>query len=128
MDGDPDGIDIFRCYARGSKQLAQETASNIVEMQWLGIDLLELLSDKNVMSQCLPLTPRDRIRARGMLARTNIVDGGGDLDTKLRSMLQTLLILGKKIEIQALDMWNAGGICTWLDEKICSMSQLRRCG
>jgi len=121
FDGDPDGLDIYRCYQMGSKSLAQEMACNIPELQWLGMDMTDFLGNEDVMDKCLTLTGRDRIRARAMLARRGIAlieRGDRSVEAKVRTMLQTMLMLGKKMEIQALDGGADDGVCGWVQAKM----------
>lgn len=105
----------------GSKSLAQEMACNIPELQWLGMDMTDFLGNEDVMDKCLTLTGRDRIRARAMLARRGIAlieRGDRSVEAKVRTMLQTMLMLGKKMEIQALDGGADDGVCGWVQAKM----------
>lgn len=96
--------------------MIQESACNLPEMQWLGVDIAESLDDVGVLDKCLTLTERDRTKARGMLARAV---AGGPREARTRAMLQTMLMLGKKMEIQALDASADGfGMCQWVEEKM----------
>lgn len=90
--------------------------------------MVECLGTKDVMDKGLPLTRRDRGRARGMLER--MVGDEVDMDgafagdqsrekTRVRRCLQTMLMLGVKMEIQAIDDQNVeGGLCGWLESRM----------
>lgn len=122
FDGDPDGLDIYRCYRVGSKRSTQEVGSNLPEMKWLGVGIADFLNYPRVMSEALNLTARDRTRARGMLRRKEVE--AANRPTKLnedlsrwRRCLQCMLMLNVKMEIQAVDKVD-GGLCGWLAQKM----------
>ena len=118
FDGDPDGLEIYRCYHSDPRGPAQESACNLPEMLWLGVDLCELLGDRPKMAQTVSMTARDRGRARSMLTRIADDDMSGQ-GANMRQMLQTMMMLGKKMETQALDTADDGaGICGWLEHKM----------
>lgn len=122
FDGDPDGLDIFRCYRVGSKRLAQEVKSNLPEIRWLGVDIGDPLNSPKVMSEALSMTVRDRSRARGMLMRKDFENANtraqpNEDATKWRRSLQCMLMLNLKMEIQAVDKMD-GGLCRWLTGKM----------
>lgn len=122
FDGDPDGLDIYRCYRVGSKRSTQEASSNLPEMKWLGVDVGDFLKYPGMMSEALSLTTRDRTRARGMLRRKEleIADrrtNSNEDATRWRTSLQRMLMLNVKMEIQAVDKME-GGLCGWLVEKM----------
>lgn len=126
VDCDPDGLDIHRCYSTPPKPNIHEADAAIPELQWLGVDIVEWLGKKAVMDRCLTLTKRDRGRARGMLGRMVEDDGEvvmgigmrslGDGRSRMKRCLQTMLMLGVKAEIQAVDDEAVGGgLCEWLE-------------
>lgn len=89
---------------------------------WLGVDIVEFLKDSKVMNDAVSMTGRDRVRAISMLGRKELeVSSGlsrsGVQTVKPRSMLQCMLMLNVKMEIQAVDK-TTGGLCSWLTEKI----------
>lgn len=125
FDGDPDGLDIFRCYRLGSKRSGQEASSNIPGTRWLGVDIAEFLKDPSVMNDAVTMTSRDRIRATNMLgkkgAETCNRQRQPDVDAvKQRKMLQYMLMLNVKMEIQAIDKIE-GGLCDWLTKKMVTL-------
>lgn len=100
----------------------QESGCNLPEMKWLGVDVEEFLRQPKVMRETLELTARDRARARSMLGRKELemagkrIEADGDL-VKTRRMLQIMLLLNLKIEIQAVAKVD-GELCGWLAEKM----------
>lgn len=116
FDGDPDGLEILRCYKSGSDALAQEAIYNLPEVKWLGVDVCEFLGNPQVMNEAVALTFRDRNRAKGMLSRIHVRDASAQTAVTKR-MLQTMLMLGKKMEIQALSKID-GGLCGWLEKVV----------
>lgn len=104
MDYDPDGMAILSTYKRGSSKLSHENESLTVPgMQWLGLRSKHIINDDTThQSQGLmPLTRRDRHKARKMLGQ-NWADGDGD-DAGWRHELQVMLMLNLKAELQVLD-------------------------
>lgn len=81
-------------------------------MKWLGIDICEHLGEVKTIKQALPLSTRDRGRARSMLARQY------QQSARTTRMLRTMLMLGVKIEIQAIDQAADRGLYGWLEGKI----------
>jgi len=127
MDCDPDGIDIHRCYATPTKATASESNDAVPEIQWLGVDIIEWLGNKAVMARCLSLTKRDRGRAKGMLGRmvdtedddSSVTEGVRNANLRAKRCLQTMLMLGMKMEIQAVDDTIVdGGLVRWLERKM----------
>ncbi|KAK5072427.1 endodeoxyribonuclease [Lithohypha guttulata] len=116
FDGDPDGLEILRCYKSGSDALAQEAIYNLPEVKWLGVDVCEFLGNPQVMNEAVALTSRDRNRAKGMLSRIHVRDASAQTASTKR-MLQMMLMLGKKMEIQALSKID-GGLCGWLEKAV----------
>lgn len=115
FDADPDGLDIFRCYAVGSRALFQEIGLNLPEMIWLGLGLSDITLDSSV-----PLTVRDRTKAQAMLNKqewneSHLVHLG------FRNMLQNMLVLNVKAEIQALED-TSQDLFTWLELRIADRS------
>ncbi|KAK5311080.1 endodeoxyribonuclease [Exophiala xenobiotica] len=123
VDCDPDGLDIHRCYSTPPRPNIHEADASIPDLHWLGVDIIEWLGEKRVMDRCLTLTKRDRGRARGILGRMVEDDGEavvgmgiGDGRSRMKRCLQTMLMLGVKAEIQAVDDEAVGGgLCGWLE-------------
>lgn len=108
-DSDPDGLAIHQCFVHPPKSLAGSDQHLIdLPITRLGVNIEECLDDKNIMSQCLPMSKRDRTRARTMLNR-----GGTGIQTQ--TSLQTMLILNLKMEIQAIDL------VSWLNKSMLEM-------
>lgn len=114
FDSDPDGLGIYKCYTSGSRQTSQEMAYNIPELEWIGVNLEDLMPSLPAMEACVALTARDRACAVAMLRR--LVErgksGAGSPSFAQRS-LQQMLMLSKKAEMQALEEMS-GGFTTWL--------------
>lgn len=79
------------------------------------------------MDRCLALTKRDRGRARGMLTRMTEAEAQASMgefypngeEAAMKKSLQTMLMLGAKMEIQAIDDQVVdGGLCGWLQERM----------
>lgn len=115
FDADPDGLDIFRCYVVGSRALFQDIGLNLPEMMWLGISLSDIELDSAV-----PLTSRDRIKAQAMLNKQEWYESHL-VHAEFRSMLQNMLVLNVKAEIQALED-NSQNLFTWLEHKMSNRS------
>nr|OQO28727.1 hypothetical protein B0A51_02970 [Rachicladosporium sp. CCFEE 5018] len=100
-DFDPDGLAIFTTYKHGSARLGNEYAGlKLPDMQWLGLrsSALADVDDTHASQGLLPLTPRDRKRARLMLDWSVLAD-----EQEIRAELQRMLMLGFKAELQLLD-------------------------
>ncbi|KAL9979927.1 hypothetical protein ACROYT_G008447 [Oculina patagonica] len=98
MDADPHGIEILSVYKFGSKALSFDAHSLTVPViKWLGV----LPSDINRLSishdKLIPLTDRDKCKARELLERAYIKSQGA-----WEQEIRTMLSLGHKAEIQAL--------------------------
>lgn len=109
MDYDPDGMAILSTYKRGSSKFSHENESLTVPgMQWLGLRSKHIIDDDTThQSQGLmPLTRRDRHKARKMLEQ-DWADGDGD-DVGWRHELQVMLMLNLKAELQVLDAFPEG--------------------
>lgn len=119
FDCDPDGLEIFRCYHSGSQTSIHEARCGIPDMKWLGVDMCDLICVTQVMNESVSMTRRDRDRARAMLKRIKRCDMAGQ-GTEMRRQLQTMLMLGKKMEIQAVDRVE-GGLCGWLERRIAGL-------
>lgn len=122
FDGDPDGLDIYRNYRVGSKRLSQEANCNLPEMKWLGVNIEEFLEHAVVMNEAVRLTDRDRHRMTSMLGRKEFEFSNGRTESntsamKQRTMLQYMLMLNVKMEIQAVEK-APGGLCGWLTKRI----------
>lgn len=101
MDFDPDGVAILNTYKHGSLNLVNENASLVVpEMQWLGLKSCHISDeDQTHRNQgLLPLTKRDRHKARNMLDQAHV-----DNVEEWRGQLQVMLMLNVKAELQILD-------------------------
>lgn len=104
MDYDPDGLAILFTYKYGSAKLGDENKSLVVpEIQWLGLNNSHITdSDQTHRSQGLmPLTKRDRHKARKMLEQDRVNES--DMDGDWRGQLQVMLVLNLKAELQILD-------------------------
>lgn len=110
-------MEIFRCFHSGSPKLQQDCDCNLPEMRWLGIDLCQHVGDLRTMNQAVSLTSRDRARAMSMLSRPGIQEHGVQ-NMRQKRMLQNMLMLGVKLEIQALDQAADRGLCGWLEGKM----------
>ena len=131
-DCDPDGCDIHRCFKRApvpNTVAASEAAT--LPIHWLGVDMVDHLADAAIMGRCLSLTKRDRNRARGILeaifpnaAKTQTRTLNPDRpkrseDPRTRTTIQTMLVLGVKMEIQAIDADVVdGGLCGLITSKM----------
>lgn len=124
-DFDPYGIHIFSCYKFGSKTLQHDLTAQALDIQWLGINAEHLTSLTDDMSALLegnddprlpisvnsgtiPLTSKDR---RAALLFLKKLQTSGVCD--LQRQTQTMLMLGAKAEIQALD--ENGCTSLWLE-------------
>ncbi|EXJ93836.1 hypothetical protein A1O1_02229 [Capronia coronata CBS 617.96] len=120
FDWDPDGIQILKCYLYGSKNLAQEHASIIPEMVWIGLKAEDIHASGPAHGVLLPLSMRDRALAVSMLGSAEWRDGEGEVLSGLQectAQLQRMLKLGRKAEIQILDH-GEGGLERWLITKL----------
>lgn len=115
FDLDPDGLEIMRCYAVGSRALAQEVAFSVPNINWLGVMLEDIASE-----DCVPLTARDRSKAYTMLAKSSWCQGCPGIHS-YKETLQKMLVLGVKAEIQALE----GGLNLWMNWLVLAMSRTR---
>lgn len=84
--------------------------------------MTDFLGELSVMNETIQMSVRDRTRAANMLAR----DKAGFPErrkepaidaTKQRAMLQHMLMLNVKMEIQAIDK-SPGGLSCWLTAKL----------
>ncbi|KAK6442181.1 endodeoxyribonuclease [Oleoguttula sp. CCFEE 5521] len=101
VDFDPDGLAIFTNYNHGSAKLSNEHAGlKLPGMRWLGLrsSTLAYAEDTQASQYLLPLTPRDRKRARLMLDWVVLAE-----EAEIRQEMQKLLMLGYKAELQLLD-------------------------
>lgn len=104
MDYDPDGLAILSTYKHGSIKLNKERESLVVpELCWLGLRSSHISDeDQTHRSQGLmPLTKRDRNKARKMLEQNFMAKESEEAET--RSQLQAMLVLNMKAELQILD-------------------------
>lgn len=84
-------------------------------MRWLGVDTTLLLELPLLLDASVSMTTRDRIRAVNMLGRLR-GDHNVDVDSR-RRMLQLMLMLNTKLEMQALEAL-PGGMCAWLRHRV----------
>lgn len=104
MDYDPDGLAILSTYKHGSIKFEGQNEELVVpEVQWSGLNSKHIVdSDQTQIDQGLmPLTKRDRHKARKMLERDLMTEGGDE--TEWRTELQVMLVLNLKAELQLLD-------------------------
>jgi len=103
VDYDPDGLAILSTYKYGSNRFVHERESLVVpEIRWLGLNASHITDcDQTHRNQGLmPLTKRDRLKARKMLDQERMSENGGD---EWRGQLQVMLVLNLKAELQILD-------------------------
>ena len=117
FDGDPDGLEIYRCYKNESGDSSKATNIQIPEIEFLGVNLCEYLGHSKVLNQAVSMTVRDRGRARAMLDRLHEF-GDQQERHRVQLSLQTMLMLGVKMEIQALNVED-GGLQAWLERRMC---------
>lgn len=129
-DFDPDGLNIFSCYRYGSRGFSHESSNvklNIARLGILSKHLGSLHRSGVVLggmaqSSLLPadslieMTARDMKYAVGLLRKTFQAGSSDDDCATMRRDLQTMLMLGVKAEIQAVD--NFGDISDWLDSAL----------
>ena len=118
VDFDPDGLAILSTYKYGSAALAHENDTLIVpELRWLGLkhnDISHMQVDVHYQA-LMPLSLRDRQKARSMLTWRHVCVDEGDLE--MRQALQVMLVLNLKAEIQVLDAMS-GGLEEWLQSAL----------
>lgn len=119
-DFDPYGVHIFSCYRFGSKALQHDSTAQALDIQWLGIrtkHLTNSTSDESALfgsnseselsfstnNLAIPLTSKDRRAAPQFLKKLLILDHANAMSSNLPLELQTMLMMGVKAEIQALD-------------------------
>lgn len=113
VDYDPDGLGILATYKHGSFTLAHENAGLVTPyIHWLGMKSCSHArlssAEGNPYQLLLRLSPRDRQRAKCMLQRPLLAEGGKELEW--RRELQVMLMLNKKNEIEVLDNVNSHGL------------------
>lgn len=104
MDYDPDGIAILSVYKHGSAALEGENESLVVPaICSIGLSHSHIRDGNHTHESqgLLPLTSRDRKKARSMLNQGLMADGG--LEPEWRLELQIMLILNIKAEMQIVD-------------------------
>ncbi|KAI9360064.1 Spo11/DNA topoisomerase VI subunit A, partial [Zopfochytrium polystomum] len=95
VDADPHGVDIWLCYKMGSKSMVFDAANLATpSVRWVGLKPSDRAVPRN---RLLPLTQRDKDKARAMLRRT-------DLAAPERRELSRMLWQNAKAEIQAVDL------------------------
>ncbi|GAB7346992.1 hypothetical protein MBLNU459_g3144t1 [Dothideomycetes sp. NU459] len=103
MDYDPDGMAILSTYKRGSIKFSHDSEGlTVPEMRWLGLRSRHIADDDltHRIQGLMPLTRRDRCKARKMLEPNWCVDGES---AEWRHELQVMLVLNLKAELQILD-------------------------
>ncbi|PGH16343.1 hypothetical protein AJ79_01885 [Helicocarpus griseus UAMH5409] len=120
VDSDPDGMAIMSTYKYGSRAQAHENANlTVSNIQWLGLQASEVVSRLSEVQDdevLIPLTLRDRKKARDMLERSPVFADDGP-EPAWRAELQHMLMLNVKAEIEVL-YEREGGIEGWLDGKL----------
>lgn len=119
VDGDPDGMAIMSTYKYGSMAHAHESARlNATGLQWLGLRISDVIAGADTMGDdaLIPLTPRDRKRARAMLKNSPAFAEDGP-EVEWRAELQTMLMLNLKAETEIL-YERDGGLEGWIDRKM----------
>lgn len=102
MDYDPDGLAILSTYKYGPLNKHGEDLV-VPEIQWLGLKSNHIEDgDQTHQNQGLmPLTKRDRHKARKILEQDRIAERGNEAEW--RGQLQVMLVLNLKAELQLLD-------------------------
>ncbi|KAK2811542.1 hypothetical protein FQN50_002165 [Emmonsiellopsis sp. PD_5] len=119
VDSDPDGMAIMSTYKYGSRAQSHENNNlTVPNVQWLGLQASEVVSGLETQDDdvLMPLTLRDRKKARDMLTRSVIFAEDGP-EPAWRAELQHMLMLNVKAEIEVL-YERGGGIEGWLDRKL----------
>nr|AGT17149.1 meiotic recombination protein [Saccharum hybrid cultivar R570] len=112
VDSDPYGFDILATYKFGSLQLAHDAnLLRVPDIRWLGVFTSDL--EEYCLPDCclLHLSPEDRRKAEGILARCYLHREAPEWRSELEAMLQK----GVKFEIEAL---SANSISFLSDEYI----------
>ena len=119
FDADPDGIAILHTYRFGSRALAHEHQTNVPEILWLGVELKDSFRDAKTREATKEMTARDRTKARAMLMtdEKGAQEGIRLLDSEMRVELQQMLMLNRKMEVEALEELKAG-ITGWIQTKL----------
>jgi hypothetical protein len=114
FDFDPDGMGILSVYKYSSTSLEHE-GENLLSgtMEWIGLKSSDLLPSSlgGYDGDLLRLSQRDRKRAKGMLGRKPLNEGG--LEPIWRREVQAMLFLNVKAEIQVLQS-RQDGLSGWL--------------
>nr|XP_058968762.1 meiotic recombination protein SPO11-like [Pocillopora verrucosa] len=98
VDADPHGIEILSVYKFGSKALSFDAHSLTVPvLKWLGVLPSDITRLSIPHDQLIPLTERDKCKARELLDRPHIQS-----QEVWKQEIKTMLSLGFKAEIQAL--------------------------
>eukprot|EP00755_Sulcionema_specki_P031033 Sspe_Gene.95772::Locus_68076_Transcript_1_1_Confidence_1.000_Length_1389::g.95772::m.95772/K10878/SPO11; meiotic recombination protein SPO11 len=98
-DADPFGLHIISTYVLGSRGLLHENEYLAVpSMRWIGLTLHDVKALRVPAHCLLPLTEKDRSRARTLMAHPGIVSLHADWVEAMRVMLRW----GFKAELQAL--------------------------
>ncbi|PGH09411.1 hypothetical protein AJ80_07686 [Polytolypa hystricis UAMH7299] len=133
VDSDPDGIAIMSTYKYGSVAQLHENANlNVPTLEWLGLRASDTgccgsgggATNTNTMGggdeALIPLTLRDRKKARAMLERSPVFAEDGP-ERRWRTELQHMLMVNVKAEIEVL-YEREGGIERWLDRSLLEMA------
>lgn len=104
MDWDPDGIAILSVYKHGSANRAMDMEDLLTsQLQRLGLSRIDIDDREEIRyaQGLIPLTGRDRRKARQLLDKALYAEGGAEDDWRLE--LQVMLMLNVKAELQILD-------------------------
>jgi len=104
MDWDPDGVAILSVYKYGSANKAMEMEDLLTScIQRLGLSRTDIHDREETRYEqgLIPLTGRDRRKARQLLDKPLYDEGGAEDGWRLE--LQIMLMLNIKAELQILD-------------------------
>jgi len=104
MDWDPDGIAILSVYKYGSTNKAMEMEDLLTpRIQRIGLSRTDIDDREETRYEqgLIPLTGRDRRKARQLLDKSLYDEGGAE--NGWRTELQIMLMLNTKAELQILD-------------------------
>jgi len=104
MDWDPDGIAILSVYKHGSANKAMEIEDLLTpQIQRIGLSRTDLDDHEGTQYEqgLIPMTGRDRRKARQLLEKPPCDEGGAEGGWRLE--LQVMLMLNTKAELQILD-------------------------
>lgn len=104
MDWDPDGIAILSVYKHGSANKAMEMEDLLAsQIQRVGLSRSDIDDREEIRYEqgLIPLTKRDRRKARQLLDKALYDEGGAENGWRME--LQVMLMLNTKAELQILD-------------------------